>query len=244
MRIRRAWPVVLFLVAVAVGSRVCNRRPLPPNLDESRYNTDYDANEQEGDEPRGDNLGPPSLENLPSWKLIFHIWGPGVIGAFIGFWFGYRLAGNNDVGLLRLVNLLVGPCAVLIGTTIVAITFAGNWKMTAHQAQLRKNLIYISWFLSCFAVLAILIAAVYAALANMSENSTDLSASDMNFWEDIKFWGAGATMMLSASVFGFISLTYKIIDLVVQHTKDQSQPGPPVPQLADGGGVCAQGSDA
>lgn len=230
--------MVLFLVVVAVGSRVCTRRSLQLDPDESRYNTDYDTSGQAGDELRGDNLRPPSLEDLPSWKLIFHIWGPGVIGAFAGFWFGYRLAGDNDVGLLRLVNLLVGPCAVLIGISIVAVTFAGNWKMTVHQDQRRKNLVYISWFLSCFTVLAILVAAIYTALANVSENPATLSASDMNFWDDIKFWGAGATMLLSASVFSFISLIYKIIDLVIRHTKDQDRLGS-VPQTTDSDGVGA-----
>ena len=218
VRIRRTWPVVLFLVAVAVGSRVCNRRPLHPNHNESRYNTDYDANGQEGDELRGENLGPPSLEDLPIWKLSYRF-GFEIIVSFVGFQFGYRLAGDNDTDLLDLINLLVGPCAVLVGTSIVAVTFAGNWEMTAHQNQRRKNLLIVSWFLLCFAVLAILTAAAYHALATLSSNP--LSDSDM------RTLGAMATALLYGSVSGFIPLTIRIINLVINQTTDhQNEPRP------------------
>lgn len=221
MRIRRAWPVVLFLVAVAVSSRVTNRQSLRPNSDESRHNTDCDNSGKKGDERRGGNLEPLSLTDLPTRKLIFHIWGPGVFGAFAGAWFGHWLAGDNDVALLKLVNLLVGPCAVLIGTSIIAATFAGNWEMTAHQARRRENLLLHSWLLSFFAVLAILTAVVYAALATVPESSNPLSDSN------IRNLGAVATGLLSGSVFGFIPLTFRIVRLVIHQTTDhQSEPRP------------------
>ncbi len=209
---RLAWPVALSLIAIMVGARVRNRRRLRPNPDSSRCNTDQDADGRDDGELRGNDLKPLPLKDLPARKLVFRVWGPGVFVALIGGLFGQWLAGDHDANLIRLVTLLVGPCAVLIGALIVAITFANNWEMTGNQAQRRDNLVYSSWFLSSFAVLAILSAGAYVAVTPMSKGSALLNVT-------IETLGALATGLLAGSIFGFTTLTYWIIDLVIHQVK-------------------------
>lgn len=196
-------------------ARLRNRRRLQPNPDSSRHNTDHDVNGRDGDELRDDAPRPQPLESLPTRKLVFHVWGPGVIGAPIGFLIGYWLAADYDAHLSRSVELLVGPCTLLIGASIVAITFAGNWEMDERQAQRRDNLVSATWFSSCFAVLAILSAGAYIAVAPVPEGPALLSASV------IKFLGASAATLLTGSIFGFFALIFRIINLVTHQAKYQ-----------------------
>ena len=106
------------------------------------------------------------MEDLPVRKIAMVVWGlPGVAAGVAGFIAASSLSGEHDAHLVRLIELLVVPCAVLIGAAIVAITFAADWEMTPEQARRRDELVISSGFLSVFAVLAIMAAGFYVALA-------------------------------------------------------------------------------
>ena len=212
-----AWPVAisLSLVAIVVNARLCNRRRLQPNPDSSRHNTDHDVNGQDGAELRDDDPMPQPLEDLPDRKLVFQVWGPGVFGLPIGGLIGYWLAADYDAYLLRSIKLLVGPCAMLIGASIVALTFASNWEMDERQAQRRDNLVYTTGIFSCFVVLAILCAGAYTAVAPVPKGPALLSSYDL------KGLGASAAALLTGSIFGFIALIYRIVNLVTHQAKYQ-----------------------
>ena len=212
-----AWPVVLSLAVIVVKVWLHNRRRLQPSPDSSRHNADHDANGRDDDELQDDDPMPQPLENLPFRKKIFAVWGPGVIGLPIGFLIGYWLAADYDAYLLRSVKLLVGPCTMLIGASIVAVTFAGNWEMDEPQAQRRDNLVIATWYSSCFVVFAILLAGAYAAMATVPEDPDFLRASDL------KGLGASAVALLTGSILGFIALIFRIINLVTHQAKYQKR---------------------
>lgn len=160
------------------------------------------------DEPQ---RGPKPLtqEDIPTWKFVTGAWGGlGLFAAVVAYLLGIWLAGKHDDHLLRLTTLLVGPCAVLISVSIVSITFAGDWKMTSKQAKRRDILVFRSYFLVGFAVLAIAFAGIYAAVTPVSDGPALLNANM------VKGLGAAAASFLTLSLFGVISHAFWIIELV------------------------------
>lgn len=212
-----AWPVALSLIGIVVKARLRNRRRLPSNLDSNRHDTCHDTDGRDGDELRDDDPKLQPLEDLPIRKLALRVFGLGIFGGSIGFFIGNWLGGEHDANLFRFVELLVGPCAVLLGASIVAITFASNWEMTEGQAQRRDNLVVSAWILSVFAIMAIVSAGAYAAVAPVSKGTTFLSASNL------KFLGALTTTLLTGSIVGFTALTFRIVDLVTRQAKYQKR---------------------
>lgn len=213
---------------MAAWFRTSRRRQ--PSSGPDRRHTGHDegrglANDQIGpagddpssgpDEPQG---GPKPLtkEDIPTWKFVTGAWGGlGLFAAVVAYLLGIWLAGKHDDQLLRLTTLLVGPCAVLISVSIVSITFAGDWEMTSRQAKRRDILVFRSYFLVVFAVLAIAFTGVYAAVTPMSDRPALLNANM------VKGLGAAAASFLTLSLFGVISHAFRIIELV-----RNQRPGP------------------
>ena len=222
MRIRLAWSA-LAVVAAVTAAWFRTSRLRRPSSDPDRRHTGHDeggglANDQidpAGDDPSSGpdepQRGPKPLtqEGLPPWKTATRIWG--VLGLLAGaavFSLGIWLGGEHDDHLLRLINLLIGPCAVMISVSIVAITFTGDWEMTSSQSKRREDLFVHSLLLICVAVPAIALAGVYAAVAPGSDGSVLLYA------DIAQGIGAVATWFLALSLFGVIIQVFRIVILV------------------------------
>ena len=222
MRIRLAWSALVVAAAVtAAWFRTSRRRR--PSSGPDRHHTGHDegcrlANDQidpAGDDPSlgldrlQRDLEPLAEEGLPAWKVVIRVWSvPGLLAAFLAYPLGLWLAGKHSDNLLSLFTLLIGPCAVLISVSIVAITFAGSWEMTSSQATLRDDVIVHSYILITSVVLAIASAGVYAAVAPVSDGSALL---DTGIVEGL---GATAVLFLTLSLFGVIGQVFRIIKLV------------------------------
>ena len=156
-----------------------------------------------------------NIEDLPTWKVAGVVWGlsgvtAGITGCFVALW----LAGEHDENLLRLIDLLLGPCAVLIGTALVAITFASNWKLTREQAQRHRELVVGSALLSLFGVLAFAAAGAYTAVASGPENPALVDNGT------VKSIAMMATGLLGASLGGLVTLIIRLLILVIHQTED------------------------
>ena len=236
MRIRLAWSALAVVAAVtATWFRTSRRRW--PGSDPDRCHTVHDeggglANDQI--DPAGDDLssgpdepqrGPKTLtqKGLLASKVATSVWGGlGLLAAVAAYSLGIWLGGEHDDHLLRLINLLIGPCAVMISVSIVAITFTGDWEiMTSHQAKRRNDLILNSCLLVSFAVLAIALAGVYVTVAPVSDRSILLNT------DIVQGSGALAASFLTLSLFGVIRQTF-IIAMLVRHQR----PGPKYIPLA------------
>ena len=210
---------------MAAWFRTSRRRQ--PSSGPDRRHTGHDegrglANDQidpAGDDPSSGpdepQRGPKPLtqKGLPAWKVAIRVWGgPGLLASFVAYLLGIWLAGEHSDHLLRLITLLVGPCAVLIGVSIVSITFAGDWEMTSKQAKRRDDVIVHSYALVSSVVLAIAFAGVYAAVASVSDESALLNTGL------VKGLGATAAWFLALSFFGVIGQVFRIV-ILVRHQK-------------------------
>lgn len=165
------------------------------------------------DEPEDDNFDRPALEDLSSWKRIFHIWGSGPPIAVLGYFFGYWLAGEHDTNLLRLVEIFVPSSVMLISASIVAITLTSAWNITPRQAQRRNDLIVSSVILAVFAVIAIAFAGFYTAIVPESEELAILGTYTAE-------WVGGLTVaLLTLSLFGVINHIFRIVWLIRHQTR-------------------------
>lgn len=145
---------------------------------------------------------------------MLFVWGlPGIGAGVAGFFAAVSLTREHDEHLLRLVELLVAPCAVLIGAAIVAITFATDWDRTPKQARRYDELVISSGFLAVFAVLAIAAAGVYVALAPTSDGSIPTDA------DDVEAAGVAATTLLGLSVGGLITHLGRVVVFVRYQTR-------------------------
>lgn len=236
MRIRLAWSA-LAVVAAVTAARFRTSRRCQPSSDPDRRHTGHDeggerTNDQIGpagddpsskpDEPQG---GPKPLtqEGLPAWKAAIRVWGgPGLLAAVAAYSLGIWLGGEHDDHLLRLVTLLVGPCAVLISVSIVAITFTGDWEITTSgQRKRREDLFFHSRLLICVIVPAIALAGVYVAVAPVSDRSAVSDESALLNADIVQVIGGVATWLLALSLFGVIIQVLRIV-ILVKHQR----PGP------------------
>lgn len=156
-----------------------------------------------------------NIEDLPTWKGLGVVWGlsgvtAGIAGCLVALW----LAGEHDENLLRLINLLLGPCAVLIGTALVAITFASNWELTREQAQRRRELVVSSALLSLLCILAFAFAGAYTTVASGPESPSLVDRGTL------KSIAMVATGLLAASLGGLITLIIRLLALVIHQTDD------------------------
>ena len=223
MRIRLAWSALAVVAAVTAAWFRTGRRRRPSSSPDRRR-TGHDegrglANDQidpAGDDPSSGpdepQRGPKPLiqEDLPAWKAAIRIWGSlGLLAAGAAYSLGIWLGGEHDDHLLRLVTLLVGPCAVLISVSIVAITFTGDWEITtSSQSKRREDLFVHSLLLICVTVPAIALAGVYAAVTPGPNGSVLLNA------DIVQVIGAVATWLLALSLFGVIIQVFRIVTLV------------------------------
>ena len=153
------------------------------------------------------------MEDLPVRKAAMVVWGlPGVVAGVAGLIAAPWLSGEYDEHLVRLIELLVVPCAVLIGAAIVAITFAADWEMTPEQARRRDELVISAGILSVFAVFAIMAAGLYVALAPASGGSIPTGA------ENVETVGTVAAALLGLSVGGLVTHLFQLVRLVRYRT--------------------------
>lgn len=222
VRIRLAWSALALVAAVTAAWFRTGRR-YRPSSDPGRRQAGHDEDcgradcqiDPAGgdpsfgpDEPQRD-LKPLIEEDLPPWKVVIRAWGGfGLCAAVVALGSGVWLAGEHSDHLLRLINLLIGPCAVLISVSILSITFAGNWEMTPCQAKRRDDVIVHSYVLVTSVVLAIAFAGIYAAVAPASDGSALLHAGL------VKGIGATAAWFLALSLFGMIGQALRIIKLI------------------------------
>lgn len=226
MRIRLAWSALALAAAMTAAWFRTGRR-CRPSSDSDRRHAGHDegrgrANDQidpAGDDPSSGpdkpQRGPKPLtqSGLPAWKAASRVWGSlGLLAAVAAYSLGIWLGGEHDDHLLRLINLLIGPCAVMISVSIVAITFTGDWEMTTSaQAKRRNDLVVNSYLLVIFAVLAITLAGIYVAIAPMSDSYALLNA------DIVQGLGALAASVLVLSLFGVIRQAFLIVMLVRHH---------------------------
>ena len=177
-----------------------------------RTNNQIDpAGDDPSSKPDEPQRGPKPLtqKGLLAWKAASRVWGSlGLFAAVAAYSLGIWLGGEHDDHLLRLITLLIGPCAVMISVSIVAIIFTGDWEMTSIQSKRRDHLIVSSYLLVSFAVLAIALASVYVAVAPVSDESALLNA------DIVQGSGALAALFLALSLFGVIRQTFLIAMLV------------------------------
>ena len=236
MRIRLIWSALAVVAAVTAAWFRTGRRRWPSS-NPDRCHTVHDeggglANDQidpAGDDPSSGpdepQRGPKPLtqEDLPAWKAAIRIWGSlGLLAAGAAYSLGIWLGGEHDDHLLRLVTLLVGPCAVLISVSIVAITFTGDWEITtSSQSKRREDLFFHSRLLICVTVPAIALAGVYVAVAPVSDGSAVSDESALLNADIVQVIGGVATWLLALSLFGVIIQVLRIV-ILVKHQR----PGP------------------
>lgn len=206
--------MVLIAAVVVVRARTRRRSRLGLSSGtEDRFGLTCDDLNAGFDEPEDNNFNRPALEDLSSWKRIFHIWGSGLPIAVLGYFFGYWLAGEHDTNLLRLVGIFVPSSVMLISASIVAITLTGAWNITPRQAQRRNDLIVSSVILAVFAVIAIAFAGFYTAIAPESEELAILGTYTTE-------WVGGLTVaLLTLSLFGVINHIFRIVGLIRHQTR-------------------------
>lgn len=236
MRIRLAWSALAVVAAMTAAWFRTSRR-CRPSSDPDRRHTGHDeggglANDQidpAGDDPNSGpdepQRGPKPLtqKGLLAWKTASRVWGGlGLLAAVAAYSLGIWLGGEHDDHLLRLITLLIGPCAVMISVSVAAITFTGDWEITTSiQSKRRDDLIVNSYLLVSFAVLTIALAGVYVAVAPASDKSALLNA------DIVQGSGALAASFLALSLLGVIRQTFLIAKLV-----GHQRPGPKDVSLA------------
>ena len=222
MRIRLTWSALAVVAAVTAAWFRTSRRRWPSSNPDRRHTVHDEGGGLANDQidPAGDDpsSGPDEPQRDPktltqkgllAWKVATSIWGGlGLLAAVAAYSLGIWLGGEHDDHLLRLITLLIGPCAVMISVSIVAIIFTGDWEMTSIQSKRRDHLIVSSYLLVSFAVLAIALASVYVAVAPVSDESALLNA------DIVQGSGALAALFLALSLFGVIRQTFLIAMLV------------------------------
>ena len=221
MRIRLAWSALAVVAAVTAAWFRTSRR-CQPSPDPDRRHTVHDeggglANDQidpAGDDPSSGpdepqrGLEPLTQEDLSVWKFVTGGWNDiGLVTALVISLIAVWLVGEQDELLLNLIKLLVGPCAVLISVSTIAITFTGDWEMTSIQAKQREDLFFYSYMLIFITVLAIALAGVYTAMAPVSYSLALLANT-------VQLSGALASSLLALSLFGVIRQVKRMVELV------------------------------
>lgn len=229
------WPIAASLVAITV-TRMYNRQRLKLNfdskltltLDSIHHTTDHYIDERDSYEQRGDNFKTLSLKDLLTRDMERQVSAHIMVSALIAMCLNIWLTEYHSFSFLSFIKLLASTCAVLIGMSIVAITFAGNWEMNAHQAKRRYDLVFNTWALSFFAVLAIMFAGIYTVVPLESEGSTFVAFA-MFILSNM------TTMLLVGSIFGFLGLILQIVNLVICQAKVEPA-GPTVHFCSDQSG--------
>ena len=103
---------------------------------------------------------------------------------------------------------------MLIGTALVAITFAGNWELTREQAKRHHELVVSSALLSLFGVLAFAAAGAYTTVAPGPKNPALVDNGT------VKSIATMATGLLGASLGGLVTLIIRLVKLVTHQNED------------------------
>lgn len=154
-----------------------------------------------------------NVEDLSLWKAYYYILGFfGIVAGFLGLSLATLLSGEHEENLISFINILLGPNAVLIGSALVAITFASNWKVTRKQYKRREELVISSLVLSGLAVLGFLCAGLYVAIAPSPEGTHPIGAK----WVEIA--GHSAAFLLASCLGGLATMIFRLGMLVRYQT--------------------------